>query len=332
MNLGVDPRHADQMVRGVVALPQRHRQDGARRRVRQGRQGRGGARPPAPTSSAPRISPRRSRPARSISTACIATPDMMGVVGRLGKVLGPRGLMPNPKLGTVTQDVAEAVKARQGRPGRVPRREGGHRPCRHRQGELQRGRASPRTCSAFVDAINRAKPRGAKGTYIKKVSLSSTMGPGVKLDVAPTSARPRRAPAVRRSHSSSAAGVGGRRRRRTRWDRSADLSETAGVRRLRRTSVMGKPRLHRREDEVRAATLPIARRGRGLNFWDRRTGSGGIVRRTMVQPGRRRRRGRTDPSIGDESWTDRRRKSWSPRCTQIFGESRASWSSPARPG
>ncbi len=121
-------------------------------------------------------------PGRWISTACIATPDMMVVVGKLGKVLGPRGLMPNPKLGTVTNDVAEAVKAAKG--GQVEFRA-------EKAGIVHAGvgkasfseKALVENVKAFVGAISRAKPAGAKGTYIKKVSLSSTMGPGMKLDV-----------------------------------------------------------------------------------------------------------------------------------------------------
>ena len=111
MNLGIDPRHADQMVRGLISLP-----NGTGKTLRigvfaRGAEGRGGDRPPVPTWSAPRISPRRSRPATSSSTAASRRPDMMALVGRLGKILGPRGLMPNPRLGTVTMDVKDAVAA-----------------------------------------------------------------------------------------------------------------------------------------------------------------------------------------------------------------------------
>ena len=112
---------------------------------------------------------------------CIATPDMMGLVGRLGKVLGPRGLMPNPRVGTVTMDVAAAVQGRQGRRGRVPRREGRHRAGRRRQGQLLRGQLVE-NIRAFIDAVMKAKPAGAKGTYVKKVSVSSSQGVGVKIE------------------------------------------------------------------------------------------------------------------------------------------------------
>ena len=134
MNLGVDPRHADQMVRGVANLPNGSGRNRAGRGVRARRQSGRGARPPAPILSAPRTWSRRCRAARSTSTAVIATPDLMPLVGRLGKVLGPRGLMPNPKVGTVTMDVDQCRQGRQGRLGRVPRREGRHRPGRRRQG------------------------------------------------------------------------------------------------------------------------------------------------------------------------------------------------------
>ena len=139
MNLGIDPRHADQNVRGVVLLPHGTGKNRARRRVR----ARATKAEEAKAAGADIVGAEdlaeKVQAGQIDFDRCIATPDMMGVVGRLGKVLGPRGLMPNPKLGTVTNDVAEAVKAVQGRPGRVPRREGRHRPCRHRQGELQQG-------------------------------------------------------------------------------------------------------------------------------------------------------------------------------------------------
>ena len=176
MNLGIDPRHADQMVRGMVELP-----NGTGKTVRVAVFARAPRprrpRPPAPTWSAPRTSPRRSTAARSNFDRCIATPDMMGVVGRLGKVLGPRGLMPNPKLGTVTQDVTAAVKAAKGgRSSSAPRRLASSMPASARRASPRR--RSPPTSRRWSTAINRAKPTGAKGTYIKKVSHQFDHGSG----------------------------------------------------------------------------------------------------------------------------------------------------------
>ena len=114
---------------------------------------------------------------------CIATPDMMPLVGRLGKVLGPRGLMPNPKVGTVTMDVDRRGQRLQGRRGRVPRRKGRHHPGFGRQGLVRRSASSPKTSAPFVDAVAKAKPAGSKGTYLQRAAISSTMGPGVKLDL-----------------------------------------------------------------------------------------------------------------------------------------------------
>jgi len=182
IRLGVDPRHADQMVRGVVNLP-----NGSGRTVRVGVFARGAKADEAKAAGADLVGAEDL--AEKITGGemnferCVATPDMMGVVGRLGKVLGPRGLMPNPKLGTVTQDVAAAVKA--AKAGSIEFRA-------EKAGIVHAGvgkasfseEAIAANVKALVNAINRAKPAGAKGTFIKKVSLSSTMGPGVKLDPA----------------------------------------------------------------------------------------------------------------------------------------------------
>ncbi|CAN5550008.1 50S ribosomal protein L1 [soil metagenome] len=182
MNLGVDPRHADQMVRGVCALP-----NGSGRKVRVGVFAKGAKAEEAKKAGADVVGAEDLVEIVSKGTIdfdrCIATPDMMGLVGRLGKVLGPRGMMPNPKVGTVTMDVTAAVKAAKG--GAVEFRV-------EKAGIVQAGvgKASfteeqiSGNIKAFVDAVTKAKPQGAKGTFVKKVSLSSTMGPGVKLDIA----------------------------------------------------------------------------------------------------------------------------------------------------
>ena len=181
MNLGVDPRHADQQVRGVVNLP-----NGTGKSVRVAVFARGAKAEEAQAAGADIVGAEEL--AETIQGGAIeferaiATPDMMAVVGRLGRVLGPRGLIPNPRLGTVTNDVAEAVQAAKG--GQVQFRV-------ERAGVIHAGvgKASfdPEQIAgnvrAFVDAINRAKPSGAKGTYVKKIALSSTMGPGIRLDV-----------------------------------------------------------------------------------------------------------------------------------------------------
>jgi large subunit ribosomal protein L1 len=181
MNLGVDPRHADQMVRGVCALP-----NGSGRKVRVGVFAKGPKAEEAKKAGADVVGAEDLFEIVNKGTVdfdrCIATPDMMGLVGRLGKVLGPRGIMPNPKVGTVTMDVTAAVKAAKG--GAVEFRV-------EKTGIVQAGIGkasfSPEQIEgnvrAFFDAVSKAKPAGAKGTYIKKVSISSTMGPGVKLDV-----------------------------------------------------------------------------------------------------------------------------------------------------
>ena len=179
INLGVDPRHADQMVRGVVALP-----NGTGRNQRVAVFAKGAKAEEAKAAGADIVG--ADDLAEKVSKGeidfdrCIATPDMMGVVGRLGKVLGPRGLMPNPKVGTVTMDVAAAVKAAKG--GAVEFRV-------EKAGIVQAGvgkasfeeKALVENVRIFVDSVMKARPQGAKGTYMKKISISSTMGPGVKI-------------------------------------------------------------------------------------------------------------------------------------------------------
>ena len=188
MNLGVDPRHADQMVRGVVSLP-----NGTGKSVRVAVFARGDKAKEAEDAGADVVG--ADDLAEAIEKGeinferCIATPDMMATVGKLGKVLGPRGLMPNPKLGTVTQDVAEAVKAVKG--GQVEYRVEKAGIVHAGVGKLSFSEdALIENIRVLVDTVNRAKPAGAKGIYLKRVSLSSTMGPGVKLDVATVLATP----------------------------------------------------------------------------------------------------------------------------------------------
>jgi large subunit ribosomal protein L1 len=182
MNLGIDPRHADQNLRGVVQLPH-----GTGKTLRVAVFARGDKAKQAEAAGADVVGAEdlaeRVQAGEINFDRCIATPDMMAVVGRLGKVLGPRGLMPNPKLGTVTNDVAEAVKAAKG--GQVEFRAEKAGLVHAGVGKASFDQAALiDNVKAFVDAIARAKPSGAKGTYIRKVSLSSTMGPGVKLDIA----------------------------------------------------------------------------------------------------------------------------------------------------
>ena len=182
MNLGVDPRHADQMVRGVVNLPK-----GTGKNVRVAVFAKGDKADEAKKAGADVVGAEdlmeTIQGGQIDFDRVIATPDMMGVVGRLGKVLGPKGLMPNPKLGTVTMDVAKAVKDAKG--GQVEFRvekagivHAGIGKASFSEGDLKENFA------AFVDAIVKAKPSGAKGKFVKKVSVSSTMGPGVKIDLA----------------------------------------------------------------------------------------------------------------------------------------------------
>nr|AAG09267.1 L1 [EDTA-degrading bacterium BNC1] len=180
MNLGVDPRHADQMVRGVVNLP-----NGTGRSVRVAVFAKGDKADEAKAAGADIVGAEdlveTVQKGEINFDRCIATPDMMPLVGRLGKVLGPRGLMPNPKVGTVTTDVAAAVKASKG--GAVQFRV-------EKAGIVHAGvgkvsfdeNAIAENVRAFADAVIKAKPSGAKGNYLKRVSITSTMGPGLKID------------------------------------------------------------------------------------------------------------------------------------------------------
>jgi large subunit ribosomal protein L1 len=180
LNLGVDPRHADQMVRGVVNLP-----NGTGRTVRVAVFARGPKADEAKAAGADIVGAEDLfeivNGGKIDFDRCIATPDMMGLVGRLGKVLGPRGMMPNPKVGTVTMDVTAAVKASKG--GAVEFRV-------EKAGIVHAGigkasfdaKAIEENIRAFTDAVVKAKPTGAKGTYLKRVAISSTMGAGVKVD------------------------------------------------------------------------------------------------------------------------------------------------------
>ncbi|WP_340152092.1 50S ribosomal protein L1 [uncultured Sneathiella sp.] len=181
MNLGVDPRHADQMVRGVIQLP-----NGTGKSVRVAVFARGDKAEEATAAGADLVGAEdlmeKIQAGEMNFDRCIATPDMMAVVGRLGKVLGPRGLMPNPKLGTVTPNVSEAVAAAKG--GQVEFRA-------EKTGIIHAGlgkssftkEALSENIKAFVEAVAKSKPSGAKGTFIKKIAVSSTMGPGVKLEI-----------------------------------------------------------------------------------------------------------------------------------------------------
>src|SRR6201988_2090865 len=180
MNLGVDPRHADQMVRGVVNLP-----NGTGRSLRVAVFARGAKADEARAAGADVVGAgdlvEKVQGGNINFDRCIATPDLMPLVGRLGKVLGPRGIMPNPKVGTVTMDVKAAVAGAKG--GSVEFRV-------EKAGIVQAGvgKASftaeklAENVRAFADAVNKAKPAGAKGHYINRVAISSTMGPGVKVD------------------------------------------------------------------------------------------------------------------------------------------------------
>ncbi len=181
MNLGVDPRHADQMVRGMVQLP-----NGTGKSVRVAVFAKGDKAKEAEDAGADLVGAdelaAKVQGGEIDFDRCVATPDMMPVVGRLGKILGPRGLMPNPKLGTVTQDVAAAVQAAKG--GQVEFRV-------EKAGIIHAGvgkasfseDALTANVKALVGAVLKAKPSGAKGQFVKRVAVSSTMGPGVKIDV-----------------------------------------------------------------------------------------------------------------------------------------------------
>lgn len=182
MNLGIDPRHADQMVRGLIGLPH-----GTGKTLRVGVFARGPKAEEAVAAGADVVGAEdlaeKVQAGEINFDRCIATPDMMGLVGRLGKILGPRGLMPNPRLGTVTMDLKGAISA--AKAGQVEFRA-------EKAGIVHAGigKASFPTeklvenAKAFADAIIKAKPAGAKGTYVEKASLSTTMGPGVRVDVA----------------------------------------------------------------------------------------------------------------------------------------------------
>src|SRR4051794_37011205 len=181
MNLGIDPRHADQMVRGLTSLP-----NGTGKTVRVGVFARGAKADEAIAAGADVVGAEdlaeKIQAGEINFDRCIATPDMMGVVGRLGKILGPRGLMPNPRLGTVTMDVRGAVTA--AKAGQVEFRA-------EKAGIIHAGIGKVsfeadkllENARALADAVQKAKPTGAKGTYVQKVSVSSTMGPGVRVDV-----------------------------------------------------------------------------------------------------------------------------------------------------
>ena len=182
MNLGIDPRHADQMVRGLISLPH-----GTGKTVRVGVFARGPKAEEAQAAGADVVGAEdlaeKVQAGEIGFDRCIATPDMMGVVGRLGKILGPRGLMPNPRLGTVTMDVKGAVAAAKG--GQVEFRA-------EKAGIIHAGIGKAsfdeakllENARALADAVIKAKPTGAKGTYVKSAGLSSTMGPGLKLEIA----------------------------------------------------------------------------------------------------------------------------------------------------
>ena len=179
INLGVDPKHADQMVRGVVSLP-----SGSGRSARVAVFAKGAKADEARAAGADIVGAEEL--AEKVNKGeidferCIATPDMMGVVGRLGKVLGPRGLMPNPKVGTVTMDVTQAVKDAKGGAVEYRVEKAGIVHVGVGKASFEEG-ALVANARALIDSVVKARPSGVKGTYLKKISISSTMGPGVKI-------------------------------------------------------------------------------------------------------------------------------------------------------
>ncbi|MFA3919592.1 50S ribosomal protein L1 [Ruegeria hyattellae] len=185
LNLGVDTRHADQMVRGVVGLP-----NGTGKAMRVAVFARGPKAEEAQAAGADIVGAEDLMETIQGGTIefdrCIATPDMMPIVGRLGKVLGPRNLMPNPKVGTVTMDVKAAVEAAKGGEVQFKAEKGGVVHAGVGKASFDEGKLVENV-RAFISAVAKAKPTGAKGTYMKKIALSSTMGPGVTLDVASAS-------------------------------------------------------------------------------------------------------------------------------------------------
>lgn len=185
MNLGVDPRHADQMVRGMISLPH-----GTGKTLRIAVFARGPKADEATAAGADIVGAEdlmeKVQKGEIDFDRVIATPDMMAVVGRLGKILGPKGMMPNPKLGTVTMDVKGAVEA--AKAGQVEFRVEKAGIIHAGVGKLSFDEANiTENVKAFIGAVTKAKPTGAKGTYVKRISLTSTMGPGLKIDIASVS-------------------------------------------------------------------------------------------------------------------------------------------------
>ncbi len=181
MNLGVDTRHADQMVRGVVGLP-----NGTGKTMRVAVFARGAKADEATAAGADIVGAEdlmeTIQSGKIEFDRCIATPDMMPIVGRLGKILGPRNLMPNPKVGTVTMDVKAAVEAAKGGEVQFKAEKGGVVHAGVGKASFDEAKLVENV-KAFISAVSKAKPSGAKGTYMKKIALSSTMGPGVTVDV-----------------------------------------------------------------------------------------------------------------------------------------------------